>query len=167
MPLPLLKQFGDLRSADFKQYPIWVGVHVLDYGKEWYDETDEATFRPWLGERPVGAEEMFLVSARFTFAGGTEYDGFVTPATSYDGLRSMGSIQPQVFSPSGEPFAFWQGWFQPPNSDARFYRSFARPSPQVFPIRFRPQPGLTSAVASGEIPGFMSIPCGEQVKVTT
>jgi hypothetical protein len=166
MSRPLLKQFGDLRPADFKGYPIWVSVHSLDCDEEWYDETDEETFRPWLGERPVGAEEMFLVNARFTFADGTECDGFVTPTASRDGLRNMGSIQPQVFSPAGERFAFWFGMFESSDKIERFYRSFAKSSSQVFPIRFQPQLGLTSAVASGEIPGFMSIPRGEQVKIT-
>jgi hypothetical protein len=156
MPRPLLKQFGDLTPADFKQYPIWVSVHSLGYGEDWYDETDEETFRPWLGERPVGAEEMFLVSARFTFADGAEYDGFVTPAISYEGLRSMGLIQPEVFSPSGEPFGFWFGMFESADTVERFYRSFAKSSAQTFPIRFQAQSCLTSAVAAGEITGFMS-----------
>jgi len=166
MTRPTLKQFGDLTSQDFKQHPIWVSVHSLDYEEEWYDETDEETFRPWLGNRPVGAEEMFLVSARFGFADGTEFDGFVTPTSSYDGLASMGAIQPQLFAPSGQRWAFWHGMLPDPDCARRFYQSFAKMAEQVFPISFRPLPGLTSSVASGEIPGFMFISRGNKVEVT-
>ncbi|TCO82535.1 hypothetical protein EV701_14624 [Chthoniobacter flavus] len=165
MPRPILKQFGDLKPEDFRQHPIWVSVHTLDYGAEWYEETDEETFRPWLEKPPVGADEMFLVSARLTFADGTEFDGFVTPARSYEGLRSMGSLQPQIFAPSGRRFGFWQGMFRRSESERDFYQTFTKSPQQVFPIRFQPLPGLTSSVASGEIPGFMSRPRGE-VEVT-
>jgi hypothetical protein len=109
---------------------------------------------------------MFLVSARLAFADGTEFEGFVTPAASYEGLRSMGSLQPQVFAPSGQRFGFWHGMFRQLESERGFYQTFAKSPQQVFPIRFQPLPGLTSSVASGEIPGFMSIPRGEEVEVT-
>ena len=165
MPRPLLKQFGDLKSQDFRQHPIWVSVHTLDYDAEWYDDTDEETFRPWLDDRPVGADEMFLVSARLVFADGREFEGFVTPAASYEGLPSMGSLQPQVFAPSGRRFGFWHGMFRQAEFERDFYQTFAKSPQQVFPIRFQPQPGLTSSVASGEIPGFMSRPNGD-VEVT-
>jgi len=166
MPRPTLKQFGDLTPEDFRQHPIWVSVHTLDYDEDWYDDTDEETFRPWLGDRPVGGEEMFLVSARLSFADGAEFEGFVTPAISYEGLRSMGSLQPQVFAPSGQRFAFWHGMFRQTEFETRFYQNFAKSPEQVFPIRFQALPGLTSSVAAGAIPGFMSIPRGEEVEVT-
>jgi hypothetical protein len=166
MSRPTLKQFGDLKPEDFQRHPVWVSVHTLDYDEEWYDDTDEETFRPWLADRPVGADEMFLVSARLRFADGTEFEGFVTPTASYEGLRSMGSIQPQVFAPSGQRFAFWHGMFRQAESKRRFYECFAKSPAQVFPIQFQPRPGLTSSVASGEIPGFMSIPRGKEVEVT-
>ena len=166
MPRPTLKQFGDLRPDDFKQHPIWVSVHTLDYDEEWYDDTDEETFRPWLDTRPVGADETFLVSARLRFADGTEFDGFVTPTDTYEGLRSMGSLQPQVFAPAGQRFAFWHGMFRRSECERHFYDCFAKSPEQVFPIQFQPLPGLTSSVAAGEIPGFLSVPRGEEVEIT-
>ena len=165
MARPLLKQFSDLKPEDFKEHPIWVGVHTLDYDEEWYDDTDEETIRPWLGDRPVGADETFLVSARFVFTDGSEFEGFVTPAGSYEGLRSMGSLQPNVFAPSGQRFGFWHGMFRRSESEGHFYQSFGKSSEQVFPIRFQSLPGLTSSVASGEVPGFMTIPDGKEVDV--
>ena len=166
MPRPTLKQFGDLKPEDFKQHPIWVNVHILDYDEEWYDETDEETFRPWLESRPVGADEMFLVSAQFKFADGTKLEGFVTPAVAYEGLRNLGSLQPQIFAKSGQRFAFWHGMFRQSESEQCFYNCFAKAPDQVFPIQFQPLPGLTSSVAAGEIPGFLSIPHGEEVVIT-
>ena len=166
MARPILKQFGDLTPEDFRKYPIWVSVHTLDYDEEWYGETDEETFRPWVGERPVGAEEMFLVSARFKFADGAEFEGFVTPTISYEGLRDMGALQPQVFTPSGQRFAFWHGMFRRAESEKQLYQSFAKSSDQVFPIQFQAPPGLTSCEAAGVIPGFMAIPGGAEVEVT-
>ena len=165
MTHPVLKQFGDLTAADFKQHPVWVSVHTLDYDEEWYAETDEETFRPWTGKRPVGAEHMFLVSARFRFADGSEFEGFVTPVSVLEGLRSMGDLQPQVFSPAGELFSFWFGMFGSPETVAAFYKRFAKTPAQVFPVFFQTLPELTTAVASGEIPGFLSMPQGEEVKI--
>ena len=131
-----------------------------------YDDTDEETFRPWLGDFPVGAEETFLVSARLIFADGAKFHGFVTPADSCEGIRGMGRIQPQVFAPSGERFAFWHGAFRDAESERRFYYAFAKTTEQVFPVRFHPLDGLTSCVAAGAIPGFLSIPDGDSVEIT-
>ena len=77
----------------------------------------------------------------------------------------MGALQPQVFIPSGQRFAFWHGMFRQVESERQFYQSFAKSSNEVFPIQFRALPGLTSCVAAGAIPGFMSIPRGGEVEV--
>jgi hypothetical protein len=59
---PELKQFGDLTPADFERHPVWIACHWEDEGEPWYDETDEATFRPWTGALPAAPSEgMFLV----------------------------------------------------------------------------------------------------------
>ena len=70
---PILKQFGNLTPSDFSQHPVWVNVHVIDYEEDWYNETDEETFRPWDGNLPADpSETMFLVKARLTLADGSE-----------------------------------------------------------------------------------------------
>jgi hypothetical protein len=157
-PHPTLRQSADLTPEDFRLHPIWVSVHTLDYDEDWYNETGEETFRPWLGDRPVGVDETFLVSACLKFADGSEFDGFATPCSFDSGLDSMGTLQPCVFAPSGEIFAFWHGKFRQVEHERRFYQSFSKSPGEVFPISFRPLNGLTSGIASGEIPGFMSIP---------
>lgn len=166
MPRPILKQFVDLRPHDFKQHPIWVNVHVLDYDEEWYEDTDEETFRPWLEGRPVGGNEMYLVSASIRFADGTEFEGFVTPVDVFSGLRDFGSLQPHVFPSSGRSFGFWHGLFRYSDLELDFYECFAKSPDQVFPIQFQALPGLTSCIAAGEIPGFLSNPDGEKVEIT-
>jgi hypothetical protein len=88
VPRPFLKQFGDLKPEDFISHPIWIGCHTADYDEEWYGETTEETFRPWEGSKPVGSEKMYLVSARFIFADGSQYSGFVTPTDSDEGFKT-------------------------------------------------------------------------------
>jgi hypothetical protein len=81
MSTPELKQFGDLVEADFVQHPVWIGCHTADYDEPWYDETDEETFRPWIGSGSPGPSEgMLLVRATIELSDGTAFPGFVTPA---------------------------------------------------------------------------------------
>src|SRR5580765_579876 len=61
MTTPELRQFGTLEAEDFDRHPVWIGC---DYGKPWYGQSDEETFRPWIGKLPVDpAEGIFLVRA--------------------------------------------------------------------------------------------------------
>src|SRR5882724_7003113 len=39
-----LKQFAELEPEDFGRHPVWIGCHTADYGKRWYNDTDEETF---------------------------------------------------------------------------------------------------------------------------
>ncbi len=89
---PLLKQFSELTEDDFAQHPVWIAVHTVDYDEPWYDETDEETFRPWLGPLPIDPSEgMFLVKADFELHNGRHLNGFVTPAFPDD---TLGTVQP-------------------------------------------------------------------------
>jgi hypothetical protein len=45
----------------------------VDNDEPWYDDTDEETFRPWLSEIPVAADEMYLVACEFMMADGSRY----------------------------------------------------------------------------------------------
>jgi hypothetical protein len=120
---PTLKQFGHLTPNDFITHPVWVSCHIIDYDEPWYDDTDEETFRPWLSEIPVAAEEMYLVACQFTMADGSRYQGFGTPASE---AENIGLIQPQVFSPSGRRFAFWLGMFPRQEEIDGFYTDFGK-----------------------------------------
>lgn len=152
---PLLKQFGNLTPPDFFQHPVWVNAHVIDYGKDWYNETNEETFRPCDGNMPADpSETMFLVSAKLALADGTEFGGFITPQQE-SGEPDLGAIQPYLFTGSGELIAFWFGMFQPSQKDINgIYEKIGKNAKQVFPIQFQAEDGIAKGIVKGVIPGF-------------
>ena len=160
---PNLKQFGQLVPVDLLTHPVWVSCHSVDHDEPWYDDTDEETFRPWLNEIPVAADEMYLVACEFAMADGSRHQGFATPALEPDDL---GLIQPQIFSPSGKRHAFWLGMFRRQEEITGFYTEFAKRPSSVFPVRFGALPRLTTAFCSGVIQGFMA-GSGNEVRVIT
>lgn len=157
---PQLVQFGDLTVAHFAAHPVWIQCHIVDYDQPWYEETDEETFRPWTGELPAGPEEgMLLVAAELTLSDGAALPGFVTPAfpDAAEDPMLLGTMQPQLFLPSGRRESFWDGRFARSAADrARLYIDLGRAVDDVFPIRFSARPGLTTGLAAGEIEGFYS-----------
>lgn len=163
MTKPLLKQFGDLRPADFEAHPVWIHCHVIDYDEPWYDETDEETFRPRVGSLPADPHEtILLVSASFQLRDGTRLKGFVTPVSEDDALGTpddLGSLQPAVFLPvSGRIRQFWGGVREESEAErSQFYAALGKSLDNVFPIRFMAESGLTAGVAAGTIPGFCSL----------
>ena len=154
--------FGDLTPDHFRRHPVWINCHTADYEDVWYGETDEETFRPFLDALPAGPEHgMLLVHADLTLADGTRLEGFVTPASPQDPTAPdsiLGSIQPQLFLPSGRREMFWGGVLTR-SADEReaFYAELGRAPDAVFPISFAAKPGLTGGVAAGSIEGFYSI----------
>lgn len=155
---PNLKQLGHLMPDDFVTHPVWVSCHSVDYDEPWYDDSDEETFRPWLSEIPVAADEMYLVACAFTLADGSRHQGFATPSFEPD---DMGLIQLQIFSPSGKRYAFCLGMFPRQEEINGFYTDFAKGPSSVFPLAFSALPGLTTAFCSGTIQGFMTSSGGE------
>jgi hypothetical protein len=118
---PNLKQFGQLVPDDLLTDLVWVSCHSVDYDEPWYDDTDEETFRPWLSDIPVAADEMYLVACEFTMADGSRHQGFATPSFEPD---DMGLIQPQIFSPSGKRHVFLLGMFPRQEPINAFYTDF-------------------------------------------
>lgn len=151
-PRPELKQYADLRPRDFDLHSVWIACHTADYDEEWYDETDEETFRPYTGALPITAEEMYLVRCTFTLSDGTTMTGFATPAGGED---AWGLMQPQIFLPNGQRVGVWFGMFPPQNAVKQFCESFGKEKENIFPIHFAADEELTSDVCSGEIPGLM------------
>lgn len=160
---PNLKQFGQLMPDDLVTHPVWVSCHSVDDDEPWYDETDEETFRPWLSEFPVAADEMYLVACEFMMADGFRHQGFATPSFQ---PGDMGLIQLQIFSPSGRSHPFWLGMFPRQEEIDSFYTDFAKGASSVFPLTFSALPGLTTAFCSGTIQGFMAN-SGAEVRLIT
>jgi hypothetical protein len=156
---PILKQSGELNPTDFVEYPVWVSVHSIDFDEPWYDETDEETFRPWTGDLPVAPEDgMFLVRAKLIPADGRVLHGFVTPQSASE-VISLGTIQPQIFLPSGTICSFWDGMFKR-DAEARniLYAELGEEPGAIFPIVFAAELGLATGHVSGSIPGFCWCP---------
>jgi hypothetical protein len=149
---PLLKQFGDLTSADFEAHPVWIGCHTADYDEPWYDQTDEETFRPRQDALPADPSEgMVLVRATATLKDGTSLPGFLTPGFEGDDL---GTLQPQVFT-GGRMFSFWGGLFGVPEAQRReFYRALGKDAAAAFPIEFAVDPALCGGLTRARVEGF-------------
>jgi hypothetical protein len=152
---PELKQFGDMTNGDFDRHPVWVSCHVIDYDEPWYEETDEETFRPWLGDLPVDpTETMFLIRAEFRDPSGRIFAGFITPAETAD----LGQIQPQLLHGS-QRFSFWGGMSGVSEEErAAFYDAMGVAPEQAFPLQFHAAPGLASGVTAGMVEGFYRKP---------
>jgi hypothetical protein len=167
---PVLKQFGELTPNDFVKYPVWVQCHVIDYDEKWYDDTDEETFRPWIGDLPVLPDyAMFLVKADMVLKNGNSFTGFITPCLKgdYQHENDLGLIQPQIFTTENKRVGFWTGMFPIKQADIEtFYKSMGINPELVFPIKFSANEGLTVGVSSGIINGFLTIDKDRTVTVT-
>ena len=164
---PTLKQFLELRQSDFDKNPIWVNCHVVDYDEDWYDDTDEETFRPWTGDIPVSADDTtYLVAATFDLEDGTTMNGFLTPDNGQREENELGNLQPNLLTTDG-PIGFWTGMF--PFDEKRrqeIYNKLDRTADQIFPIRFQSKDGLSSRAMMGTINGFLTIEDGKTITVS-
>ncbi len=152
MGKPELKQFGDMVREDFDRHPVWVACNSVDYDQDWFDETDEETFRPWTDPLPADLPNgMLLVRATFEFADGSRHSGFVTPSSD---VADLGVQQPYLFA-GDQCFSFWGGIVGiAPEERQSLYSAFGKESGGVFPIRFSADPALATGHASGQIDGF-------------
>lgn len=159
---PELRQFGDLRAADFERHPVWVNCHTEDYGQPWYDRTDEETFRPWPRVPVDPSQGMFLVRATLTLSCGEAYPGFVTPAHE----RDLGTLQPHLFL-GDDLIGFWGGVVGiPPEGRRRVYEALGRDPSGVFPLAFAAVDGLSAGVTRGTVDGFVRLEGGRRVVET-
>jgi hypothetical protein len=151
---PVLKQFGKLKAADFRSFPVWIGCHGSDDDTPWYDETNEETFRASIDPLPITPNSaLYLVSAEFTLADGTSLSGFVTPALD----NNLQTIQPHVFVGASQ-FGFWGGVIGvSADSRTKFYEALHKSAAQVFPMSFVAAAGLVKPQTSGVIGGFYKI----------
>ena len=156
---PQLKQQWELALEDFKRYPVWVGVHNLDFGKPWFDQCDEATYRPWTDQLPVEAGlAIVLVLAMLETKDKTVYEGFVR-ATAHDRDFPHGgsplAIQQPVMYLGNVQYSFWKGRRGiVPEAKEAFYQAIGKDPADVFPIQFTAHPKLATGITSGRLDGF-------------
>src|SRR5580704_15485720 len=75
--MPEMKKDSDLSPEDFVRHPVWVGVHGFDSDEPWYENSDEETFRPWLGPLPFNETRgVALIVATMELADGSLSSGF-------------------------------------------------------------------------------------------
>jgi hypothetical protein len=158
---PILKQFADLTEKDFNDFPIWVSCHIIDYDEDWYDDTDEETYRPWTEtNNDIIRETNCLVKTRLTLFSGDIYSGISSPEITDEqkNENDLGGIQPHIFTRDGELFGFWSGMFQRNNKFLNsFYSAMGKSKDQIFPIKFEAETSQNGMTTSGTINGFLSI----------
>lgn len=160
MEKPELKQFGDLARKDFERHPVWIGCHTADYDEEWYDDTDEETFRPWTGDLPVGPSQgMLLVAATLELCDGSKHAGIVTPA---DNSGDLGTQQPQIFA-GDRWYGFWGGIVGVALEERQaLYAALEKTPEEIFPLRFRVDSSLAAGQTSGHVEGFYRLRLSDQ-----
>lgn len=144
-----LKQFGELNAEDFQRHPVWIGCRTADYGKPWYEDTDEETFRPFTGALPVDQNEgMLLVRVVIELKDGSRYPGFIAPGSG------LGAQQPQIFV-DDRRFGFWGGMVGiTERAQQELYAALEKGPDAIFPLRFFANPGLATGIVEGEVDGF-------------
>jgi len=165
MATPELKQFGE--AEDFERHPVWIGCHTADYGKPWYEDTDEETFRPYTGNLPADpAEGMLLVRAVVELHDGSRYPGFVTPAAEGwdkgpDGRailkhnHILDTQQPQIFVRE-RLFGFWGGRVGiASQTQQELYAAVGKGPDAIFPLRFNADPASRQASAKARSKVFI------------
>ena len=173
MDKPELKQLADLSPRDFARYPVWLGVHNYDSDEEWYDESDEETFRPWTKLLPFNEARGFaLLPASFNLADGSVFQGFFR-STREDRDAPPGSDQPSWSSlHGGSPRSILL--LQSPEifvgdraldfqlrvprlrheAISTFYFALRKAPGEVFPVTFTANGNLASGAVDGTIDGF-------------
>jgi hypothetical protein len=158
---PILKQAWELCADDLERYPVWVCVHGRDEQEPWYDDTDEATFRPWQGELPVHPEGgSFLISAEFETRSGQRFPGTVRAvgvAWTPEARGHIGQLQPCLFA-QGRRFSFWGGRVGIPEEEQKaFFEAMGQTAEQIFPLRCSALPGLVDGELTGTVGGFSKL----------
>lgn len=161
MERPFLKQLGSVTMADLEQFPVWVLCHTIDYSEEWYDDTDEETIRPWIGNIPIDVEStIFFIRTHFVLADGSEIEGFVSHAATPQKkivASDIASTQPVLLHHSGRQIRFWYGVTKITREDMNcIYTLLGKDKKAVFPIRYRVDGNMATVEQKGEIDGFYS-----------
>src|SRR5262249_6827956 len=149
-----LIQFGSLGSEHFKAFPVWVSCHSVDFDEEWFDETDEETFRPWTGSLPVKSGRWNVPCSLGNGTSGWQHTVGVRHASG-----SGRGVEPRCgtatrLAPGRDNVRLWFG-FRACDETARagFYAALRTQPAQVFPARFAAEDHLRGRTPVTQPPG--------------
>ena len=155
------RTYDQLDLVAFREHPVWLYVHIHDFGNPIYEECDEETMRPWPGDYPAPADAVCEVAASFVFADGREVAGCITLMNGGESaVRPVVDHSPRLFLPSGRTVSFWHGGvYQFGDEFLReamnlFYAEFQVTPATAFPITYSVPPNVIAGGMRGTIPGF-------------
>jgi hypothetical protein len=141
------KQVTELTIEDLSQ--VSVGEFALD--EEGQPGRDEETLRPRRDLTVVDpTAELFVVSARFTAADGTVFQGYVTPSDEGDDAES-----PTILTQTRGSVYFAHGIVEPNRTElAGAYAALGKRASELFPIGVETLVPTTSGRLASELHGF-------------
>jgi hypothetical protein len=147
--MPELREEADLTELDFERHPVWIGVHNFDSEEDWYEDSNEETYRPWLGSLPFSEQRgLALVAAILEFADGSRFAGY------YSTARDLDDQCPRFFV-DGRVYNFVRSVRQPARDQMlEFFGSLKKSPSEVFPVKFWQRSDLNTLVTEGIVSGF-------------
>lgn len=153
--------YDELDAAAFRDHPIWLYVHLHDFGNPVYENCDEEAMRPWPDSYPAPVNAICDVAARFITADGREAAGCISLTKCGKPLsQPVMDHSPQLFLPSGHKVRFWHGsvylfgdQFLLRDKSA-FYRELGVSPDTAFPLTYAVPDSIVVGGVSGVIPGF-------------
>jgi len=70
--------YDELDAVAFQDHPIWLYVHLNDFGNPVYEECDEEAMRPWPDSYPAPVDAICEVAAHFITADGRVATGCIS-----------------------------------------------------------------------------------------
>ena len=142
------KQIYDLTNVDLLRFPIW----EFASNEEGEEGQDEATVRPWSGERPPDKRSgPLIVRARFVLADGTPHTGHVT--FDMQGI-SIDSVHSVIVTEAGQVM-FWFGTLVPSRQAIdTAYARLGQTAEFAFPIQYVSDVPLAADPVTGSLEGF-------------
>jgi len=154
----------DLRLSHFDKNPIWLDVHLNDFGDPAYEFKSETAVRPWDGTYPAHSQFTGMVLATFTTRNGQIFQGVIHHTdSSFNEERSEHDVlqfQPWIFHGDSDRLGFWGGAVHIigdrslKENMAAFYRGTGLNADEAFPIEFVVSPDVLSEPVKGTIHGF-------------
>lgn len=102
--------YDDLSQEHFQKAPIWLDVHLQEFGRWLFELEDEESFRPWDGKYPAPRTFRGFVRAEFTAANGKILSGVIYHEENEPSDETWNyRFAPELFIDDNERIGFWLG----------------------------------------------------------